>query len=111
VQGKIDEKVQSALKARGIEDVPEVELLEAGRKAEASKLRREGKIVLQKEMVVPPSSNVRRTEADSQRQQIAEKKAVAITQLLHGMGLLDSLSYAEQEKLVKDILEIVLLES
>jgi Histidine kinase-, DNA gyrase B-, and HSP90-like ATPase len=108
---KIDEKVQSALKARGIEDVPEVELLDPTRKAETAKLRRDGKIVLHREIVIPPSSQVRHTEAETQRQQIAEKKAVAITQLLHGMGLLDSLSYVEQEKLVRDILEIVLLEN
>jgi histidine kinase/DNA gyrase B/HSP90-like ATPase len=110
-QERIAEKVRSALRTRGIEDVPEIELLDPSRKAEVSTLRREGKIVLQKEMVVPRSSNLRRTEAGSQRQQIAEKKALAITQLLHGMGLLDSLSYAEQEKLARDVLEIILLEN
>ncbi|MDO9541405.1 MAG: ATP-binding protein [Kiritimatiellia bacterium] len=111
VREKIDEKVQSALKARGIEDVPEVELLDPARKAEAAKLRQDGKIVLHKEVVIPPSTRIRHTEAERQKQQLAEKKAVAITQLLHGMGLLDSLSYVEQEQLVRDILEIVLLEN
>jgi hypothetical protein len=36
---------------------------------------------------------------------------VAIVQLLHGWGLMDKLSYEDQEKLVHDILEIVLLET
>jgi DNA-binding transcriptional regulator WhiA len=41
---------------------------------------------------------------------LAERKAVAIMQLLHGMGLLDSLSHTEQEKLIRDVMEIVILE-
>jgi len=61
--------------------------------------------------VIPPSPQTRHTEAETQRRTLAEKKAIGITQLLHGMGLLDSLSYAEQEKLIKDILDIVLLEN
>ncbi len=108
---KISEKVQLALKDRGIEDLPEVELLVPSRKSEAAKLRRDGVIVLHRDVVIPPSPQTRHTEAETQRRTLAEKKAIGITQLLHGMGLLDSLSYAEQEKLIKDILEIVLLEN
>jgi len=110
-QEKVGVKVQAALKSRGIEDVPQVELLEPARKAEAAKLRREGKIVLHRTAVVPPSTQTRHTELETNRLKLAEKKAVGIAQLLHGMGLLDSLSYAEQEKLIRDILEIVLLEN
>lgn len=43
--------------------------------------------------------------------ELAEKKAIGIAQLLHGMGLLSSLSFEEQEKLIRDILEIVLLDN
>jgi hypothetical protein len=108
---KVALKVRTALKSRGIEDVPEVELLEPARKAEAAKLRREGKIVLHREVVIPPSTQTRHTEVESNKLKLAEKKAVGIAQLLHGMGLLESLSYADQEKLIRDILEIVLLEN
>ncbi len=109
--GKVAAKVQAALKSRGIEDVPEVVLLEPARKAEAAKLRREGKIVLDRDIVIPPSTQARHTELETNRLMLAEQKAIGIAQLLHGMGLLDSLSYAEQEKLIRDILEIVLLEN
>lgn len=109
-QEKVAVKVEFALKSRGIEDVPEVELLEPGRASEAAKLRREGKIVLHRETVIPPSTQTRHSEVEKNRLKLAEKKAVGIAQLLHGMGLLDSLSYKEQEKLIRDILEIVLLE-
>lgn len=109
-QEKVAVKVEFALKSRGIEDVPEVELLESGRASETAKLRREGKIVLHREAVIPPSTQTRHSEVERNRLKLAEKKAVGIAQLLHGMGLLDSLSYAEQEKLIRDILEIVLLE-
>ncbi len=108
---KVAVKVRAALKSRGIEDVPEVELLEPARKAEAAKLRRDGKIVLHREAVIPPSTQARHTEVETNRLKLAEKKAVGIAQLLHGMGLLDALSYTEQEKLIRDILEIVLLEN
>lgn len=108
---KVAVKVRSALKSRGIEDVPEVELLEPTRKAEAAKLRREGKIVLHREAVIPVSSQTRHTEVEANRLKLAEKKAIGIAQLLHGMGLLADLSFAEQEKLIRDILEIVLLEN
>ncbi len=110
-RGKVTQKVTAALKARGIEDVPVVELLEPGRKAEAGKLRRDGVIVLHREAVIPPSTQTRHTEVEANRLKLAEKKAVGIAQLLHGMGLLDSLSYVKQEKLIRDILEIVLLEN
>ncbi len=108
---KVAVKVRAALKSRGIEDVPEVELLEPARKAEAAKLRREGKIVLHREAVIPASSQTRHTEVEANRLKLAEKKAIGIAQLLHGMGLLADLSFAEQEKLIRDILEIVLLEN
>jgi Histidine kinase-, DNA gyrase B-, and HSP90-like ATPase len=108
---KVAVKVRAALKSRGIEDVPEVELLEPARKAEAAKLRREGKIVLHREAVIPASSQTRQTEVEANRLKLAEKKAIGIAQLLHGMGLLADLSFAEQEKLIRDILEIVLLEN
>jgi len=108
---KVAVKVRAALKSRGIEDVPEVELLEPARKTEAAKLRREGKIVLHREAVIPASSQTRQTEVEANRLKLAEKKAIGIAQLLHGMGLLADLSFADQEKLIRDILEIVLLEN
>lgn len=110
-QERVAAKVVAALKSRGIEDVPEVQLLAQAHVAEVPKLRKEGIIVLHREAVVPPSTQVRQTELEANRLKLAEKKAIAITQLLHGMGLLDSLSYEEQETLIHDILEIVLLDN
>jgi hypothetical protein len=110
-QEKVVVKVRAALKSRGIEDVPEVELLEPARKAEAAKLRRAGKVVLHREAVIPPSTQTRRTEVETNKLKLAEKKAIGIAQLLHGMGLLESLSFADQEKLIRDILEIVFLDN
>lgn len=106
---RIDERVEKALKARGIEDVPAVILLETDKKGEARKLRSKGSIPLLKETVLPASYN-RRTGAESERQKLAERKAIAITQLLHGWGLLEKLSFQDQAHLIRDIVEIVLLE-
>ncbi len=51
-QEKVAVKVRAALRSRGIEDVPEVEMLEPARKAEAAKLRRGGKIVMHREVIL-----------------------------------------------------------
>ncbi len=93
-----------------MDDVPEVVLLDAAKGGEARKLRSDGVIVLHKDVVVPPSNAKNKTGSEEERRKNAEKKAVAIAQLLHGWGLLDNLSYGDQEKLIRDILEIVLLD-
>ena len=111
VREKVEERVETALKARGVEDVPEVMLVEPAKQSEIRKLRSEGTIAMRKDVVMPPSSAKHKTSAGDEQQKIAEKKAVAIIQLLHGWGLLEKLSYQEQEKLIRDILEIVLLEN
>lgn len=53
VRAEMDSKVDRSLKSRGVEDVPEVILLEPARKAEARKLRSAGAIVLHRDVVVP----------------------------------------------------------
>jgi len=111
VREKVEEKVESALKARGVEDVPEVVLLDSSRLSDARTLRNEGTIALRKDAVLPVSSAGRNTLAEKERRRLAEKQAIAIVQLLHGWKLLDKLSFDEQEKLIRDILEIVLLET
>jgi Histidine kinase-, DNA gyrase B-, and HSP90-like ATPase len=111
VREKVEEKVESALKARGIEDMPDVVLLDSAKHSEARKLRSEGTIALRKNVILPPSSAARSTSVEGERRKLAEKKAVAVVQLLHGWGLLEKLAFDEQEKLIRDILEIVLLEN
>jgi hypothetical protein len=111
VREKVEERVETALKARGVEDVPEVVLVEPAKQSEMRKLRSEGTIAMRKDVVMPPSTAKYKTSADDERQKLAEKKAVAVVQLLHGWGLLEKLSYQDQEKLIRDILEIVLLEN
>jgi hypothetical protein len=110
VRAEMDSKVGRSLRSRGVEDVPEVVLLEPERKSEARKMRSEGAIVLHKAIVIPSASG-RKTSVQDERQKTAESKARAIAQLLHGWGLLDSLSYEDQEQLIHDILEIVMLDT
>jgi hypothetical protein len=62
-------------------------------------------------VILPPSLATRSTSVEGERRKLAEKKAVAVVQLLQGWGLLEKLTFDEQEKLVRDILEIVLLEN
>lgn len=110
VRAEMDAKVGNSLRARGVEDMPEVVLLDRDQKSDARKLRSEGTIVLHKEVVVPAQIG-RKTNVQDERQKSAERKASAIAQLLHGWGLLDNLSYEDQERLIHDILDIVMLDS
>jgi hypothetical protein len=110
VRVSMDGKVDQSLRSRGVEDVPEVVILEPSRKSEARKLRAEGAIVLHKEFVVP-SSTGRKTGVQGERLKTVESKAKAIAQILHGWGLFENLSYEDQEKLIHDILDIVMLEA
>ena len=106
---KVEDLVGTALRERGVEDIPEVALLDKYRLSDAKQLRRQGTIALRRDVVVPPSG-AKLTTAEEERQKLSEKKAVAIVQLLQGWGLLEELSYEDQEKLVRDILNIVLVE-
>jgi len=110
IRAEVEEKVEKSLRARGVEDVPQVILLDASRKSEVRKLRSEGNLVLQKDVVLPTSKSKAVTEQDKEHRKNAEKKAEAIAQLLKGWGLLEELNHSDQEKLIHDILEIVLLD-
>ena len=109
-QAALASRVVELLKERGIEDVPEVVLLDSGNRAEAARLRRDGCVVLDKEAVMPVSAADRKTTKGAERAVIAEKKAIAIAQILHAWGVLDNLDYEEQEKLVRDLAEVALMD-
>jgi hypothetical protein len=111
VRERLDERVESLLSERGVKDIPEVVLVESTQNAELTKLRKEGTIALRKEFVLPASVAKHNTPAEIERRKIFETKAAALTQLLSGWGLLDDLDFADQEKLIHDILEIVSLDN
>jgi hypothetical protein len=109
-RAKLAVLVEEKLKARGIEDIPEVVLLERQRESEVTILRREGIIPLRRRVVLPPSMAERRTGSEQQRLAMLERKAEAITQVLSGWGVLDLFSFEEQELLIHDILEIAMFD-
>jgi hypothetical protein len=111
VREKLDERVEVLLAERGVNDVPEVALVESTRNSEITKLRKQGVIALRKECVLPASLARHNTSTEVERRKIIEKKATALTQLLSGWKLLDDLDYPEQEKLIHDILDIIFLEN
>jgi histidine kinase/DNA gyrase B/HSP90-like ATPase len=110
-RAELGAKVADMLGSRGIEDVPEVVLLEHADVDRARKLRRDGVVALRKTEVIPAPKGQRRTPADAQRQALAESKAVAVAQILEAWGLLKELTHADQERLVREIVEVVLFGS
>lgn len=103
-----DQKVATMLESRGVEELPEVALLVPEDAGRATSLRREGILALRKSAVIPPPSSQRRTGSGNERQALAEKKAVAIAQVLETWGLLKGLSYVQQEQLIRELVEIAL---
>lgn len=102
--------VESRLSEYGIDDVPQVTLLERSKETEGSRLRQQGQVALRKENVIPASAAERYTKREREREQLLEAKIVAITQILHAWGLLDNLSFRDQEKLIRDLVEIAIRE-
>lgn len=102
--------VEEKLKEYGIEDVPQVSLLELSQESDGSRLRRQGVVALRKRLVIPASTVARYTGKEYERAGFLEAKVIAITQILHAWGLLDELSFEDQETLVRDILEIAIRE-
>jgi len=109
-QEAIESLAQTKAKARGSDDVAEVVLLDTKDEKEATKLRRGGKLALRKSHVIPPANPHKRSPHDARRQALAEKKATAVTQILDAWGLLDDLSFEDQEKLIRDILDVTLFD-
>jgi Histidine kinase-, DNA gyrase B-, and HSP90-like ATPase len=107
VTESVSNKVKAALKMRGIEDVPEVIFSDSTSKTELAKLRRGGSVVISKSVALPNQSRSNSPQ-EITRRKMQEQKAKAIAQLLHGMGLMESLSFDEQDKLIRDILNILL---
>ncbi len=104
----LDQKVTEMLELRGVQEVPEVAFLLPEQTSTAASLRRKGIVALRRSEVLPTSSAQRHTGADTQRTAFAEKKAAAIVQILETWGLLKGLSYTEQERLVRELVEIAL---
>jgi hypothetical protein len=107
---EIQKRIEEMLLEIGVDDVPEVVFVEDDKSSATRKLRNDGTIALRKNVVMPKSDVKYKTEKEEEEQKKAEKKAIAIAQLLSGWGLLENLSYDDQEKLVRHILEIVLLD-
>jgi hypothetical protein len=102
--------VEERLKEHGLEDLPEVSLLGPRQESEGSLLRRKGVVALRKGKIIPASAASRYTGKELQRADFLEAKAVAIIQILHAWGVIDELSFEDQERLVHDILEVAIRE-
>jgi histidine kinase/DNA gyrase B/HSP90-like ATPase len=103
----LEDKVAAMLETRGVEDVPEVVLLEHDETKRAATLRREGIIALRKSIVLPPTAQ-RQTGVHAERTALTAKKATAIAQVLETRGLLRDLKFEEQEQLLREIMKVAL---
>lgn len=106
----LDKKVSTMLEARGIDEMPEVALITTGALPTATQLRKQGKLVFRKSEIVPPVAGQRNTGAKDERAALIEKKTIAIAQILETWGLLKGLKHSDQERLLREIAEIMQFE-
>ncbi len=93
----------------GVDDVVNVEFIEETLLESVEGKRDEGIVAFRTDSIFATGSNGDSTGL--KQTDLNEQKAAALTQLLYGWGLLDDLSYEDQARLVRDILEVVLVES
>lgn len=105
-QKQLDKLVAAKLRLRGIEDVPDVQLLDTADEVRGKVLRKEGVIALSRDKVIPPQTQ-KSTKTEAERRKLLDSKAVAIAQVLSSWGVLDRLSFKEQEQLIRELLEIM----
>lgn len=108
---KLQVTVSQVLAKRGFSTPPEVVIVEDDATLDAAVHRKEGKIVLPRDVLTGHSNGGSRSTANKKgKAKIAEEKVKAVTQVLHSWGVLDGLTYADQEKLIQDLVEILTLD-
>lgn len=93
----------------GVDDLVNVEFIEQETLLESVESKRDEGIVAFKQDAIFPAKD-KATSTSLKQTDVNQRKAEALTQLLYGWGLLDELSHEDQARLVRDILEIVLME-
>lgn len=92
----------------GVDDLVDVEFIEETLLDSIADKRNEGVFAFDKTSIFSGRSTNK--PLGLTQDQITEQKAVALTQLLYGWGLLDNLTFGDQARLIRDILEITLME-
>lgn len=100
--------VSKKLAEVGVDDVVDVEFIEESLLDSVEGKREEGVVAFRKDSIFVPGING--NSPGLKQTAVNEQKATALTQLLYGWGLLDDLSYDDQARLVRDILEVVLVD-
>lgn len=92
----------------GIDDLVDVQFIEPNVLDSVADKRDEGTVAFERTAIFAGGGGAKSTGL--KQNEVNEQKAVAITQLLYGWGLFDGLTFEDQARLVRDILEIALME-
>jgi len=104
----ISKAVSEKLSEVGVEDLVQVEFMDETIHDSIETKRDDGVVAFEKHSVFTPNSEV--NTLGLKATEVNQRKAEALTQLLYGWGLLDNLNYDDQARLVRDILEILLVD-
>jgi hypothetical protein len=101
--------VESSLKSRRVYDVPEVKFVDATEQLTLESARKSGTITIKRQIAPHVLNHHKILNKDKQISALAEKKTIAIMQVLNGWGLVEKLDYDSQDRLANDILNIILI--
>lgn len=100
--------LSNKLKTLGVRRPPPVVLVEDDQTLDSVLFRKEGKIVLSKAAILSAHAvGARKGAVKQHKDKLGEEKIKATAQLLHAWGLLSDLTYADQERLIADLFEIL----
>ena len=104
----LQKQITSKLRALGVREPPEVVLVDDLNNQEATDLRNEGMLVFSRAATLPSLAPAgRKTSVKQKKDELMEQRVRGFIQLLDAWGVLEGLPYSEQQKLVRDLLEIL----
>ena len=105
---KLQQSVAAKLSALGVRNPPDVVLVDDDQTLDAIAQRKDGKIVLSRAAIFPPPPRgSRKGKVKKKKDKLADEKVKAVAQVLHGWGLFAELPYLDQQRLIRDLVEIL----
>jgi hypothetical protein len=103
-------ELQRAISARleelGVKRPANVVLIENGDAQEAESLRKKGALVFSKKLILASGQTGRTGKVKKKKGELLEQRITGAIQLLDAWGLLQDMPYEEQQRLLRDLIEI-----
>lgn len=107
---RLQQSISAKLEELGVERPIAVELVDDDETDEAHSLRKRGTLVFSRSLIVPIAPKGRTGIKKTKKSELLEQKVKGAIQLLEAWGLLENLPYEEQQRLLRDLIDILTFE-